>query len=414
MASLSDLIVGEQPTWMDKIRGFMMQNPTAIIDPLGTIGRHAVEAWDARTPQTIYGQEPMQAMIPTKENIAAFLTKAMQSKVPANVLKNHPEIGTAMALAEARYPMHMQNVNKFGGRISIEPPSLKDNYAGWFRPSDSVVSVVEKPAQSKGSTYYRVRDYMNTLLHEAAHSDQFNRESSRFDKSELLAPNKGGTYITPEASKKLVGNDSLYRNQPIEADAFRRGDIAEKTVRKVLDLLPSREFDRIPFSGVAENVQEDMQRLSSYFNQAIKTVAKMPLSERVSEATKARNIFELKSIKNTKLNEMKLLADRGVDIANVTGKPYKYDQMFTDTAVFDPSVFIDRQNVANAVKQRMVPDSHKSLQDLNLENLTHQLQDAKRVSPLYEWLRKSLGIEKAAGQLTHDQWLESLQRIYPK
>ena len=277
---MADSLVGNQSdmqmpeTWMDKIRRFMIQNPVAIADPLGTIGRHAVEAWDARTPQTINGQEPMQAMIPTKENIAAFLTKAMQSKVSGNMLKVYPEISTAMALADARYPMHMQNARNFGGRIQIAQPSLKDNYAGWFQPKDSSISVVEKPAQSKGSTYYRVRDYMNTLLHEAAHSDQFNRESSRFDKSELLVPNKGGTYITPEASKKLVGNDSLYRNQPVEADAFRRGDIAEKTVRKVLDLLPSRELDRIPFSGVAENVQEDMQRLSSYFNQAIKTVLK--------------------------------------------------------------------------------------------------------------------------------------------
>jgi hypothetical protein len=72
---MADSLVGNQSdmqmpeTWMDKFQKFFPQNPLAPLDPFSAVARHYSNKLDESTAhQTINGQEPMQAMIPTKVN----------------------------------------------------------------------------------------------------------------------------------------------------------------------------------------------------------------------------------------------------------------------------------------------------------------------------------------------------------
>ena len=245
MASLSDLIVGEQPTWMDKIRGFMMQNPTVIVDPLGTIGRRAVEALDARTPQTIYGQEPMQAMIPTKENITAFLSKMMTNIQPNSYGK--PDTNLALAYLKTRYP------NRFNAMSPIvEIPASTANLTapGGFVSGNGIVdphSIIRSRGRTIEEIYpQKIRDLITALTHEGQHAIDYVRKASPITKPEFISIEKGGKYY--KLPKNFTDAEyERYMTQPVEKRAFQAGDTGANSFDKFLDLISpsSLEKDKI-------------------------------------------------------------------------------------------------------------------------------------------------------------------------
>jgi hypothetical protein len=233
---------------------------------------------------------------------------------------------------------------------------------------------------------------MNTTLHEAAHSDQYNRPSSGFAKTELLLPTEHpqGTYVTPEVSVRSVGNTSLYTDQPVEVDAFRKGNIAGDAVSKLIDLLPKTTQrspfspkENINFSGESRPLNEEMQRLSSYFNQAIKTT-----NQRYKDQPEFRKkaIEILKETKNDSLKTMKL----------------NPNSQFDETIVYNPESIIP-QRLAEVIKAKMAPLANQSPRDLQMNNLIRQVQDAKGVGPMQEWLKKTMKLEK---DIARDKRLE--------
>ena len=405
---------------MDTYNSAPIQNTMTALDPIGSTLRNVIEKQDTqrgtdfqesfrRTQLDAADAVPMQAMIPRKENIAQFLKAVMKSDVPASIVKKYPDLGTALSIAEARAPNQMAQA-KTGGPIRIEPHDNQD-YGGYFSPGKKQITIVAHPTGNKvEDAYHMMKNYMNIALHEATHADQYLRKSNRADPTELLVhdspllkPGQVGTYITPEASRIAVGNNSLYRNQPVEVDAFRRGKIAEDTISELSDLLP-REVPRQPFTGTSKNINEDMQKLSSYFNRAIKEANRL-YKDNPDELKFA--VKDLKREKSDAMSKLEIFRDRP------SKNPFKQQQRFDESVVYDPeSVMYPK--LADVVRNKLLPFANQSLRDLQMNSLIRKVQDAKGVGPMAEWFRKSLGIEKAAGQLTHDEWIKNLQRIYPQ
>ena len=393
------------PGYFDDIRNFLTQNPMFPIDPIGSTLRSVIENRDAKLQSKLEASTPgvewKQAMIPRKENIALFLRKAMQSNVPAEIVKKYPRLGTALALAEARVP-NLVNAAKKYGNIKIGDRGFVRE-AGSFDPRTSDVRIYANP-ETQSNVADNVKNYLNTAIHELAHSDQYNRASSKFSRNELLVPNspllkqgETGLYTTPEASEKAVGDLSLYMKQRVEEDARHRGGLGEDVVDKVVSLLPDIKQHEA-FGNRATNVQHDMQKLASYFNRAIK----LAHTSTGDPALNAERVKDLINFRNSGLDRMKSNAERA--IRRNPDKPYE-NAFDINTNPFQTN-FIPLK-IANQVAPELINPA-----DLKINNLIRQVQDAKGVGPMQEWLTKSLQLEQtAAHPEVAEQLLEQARRI---
>jgi hypothetical protein len=388
------------PGYFDDIRNFLVNNPMFPIDPIGSTLRNYIQDKDvesqAKFEQGFRAHYPdagefKQAMIPRKENIAAFLNKVMQSKVPAEIVKKYPRLGTALALAEARVP-NLVNAAKSFGNIKVGDRGFVRE-AGSFDPKTSDVRIYANP-ETQSNVADNVKNYLNIAIHELAHSDQYNRASSKFAKNELLVPNspllkqgETGLYTTPEASEKAVGDLSLYMKQRVEEDARNRGDLGGNVVDKVISLLPDIKQHEA-FGNRATNVQHDMQKLASYFNRAIK-LAHTSTDDPVLNAERVKDLTDFR---NSGLERMKSNAARAV--RRNPDKPYE-NAFDINTNPFQTN-FIPLK-IANQVAPELINPA-----DLKMNSLIRQVQEAKGVGPMQEWLKKTLNIESLAKRDAND------------
>ena len=265
----------ETKSWLDRINQDRMQKMGEttgvgdIINVLGAAKAPAATILDegmaaADKYSRIDGGQTDVSMIPTKANLSRFLANMRKTAVQS--MKDFPEAGVAEAYLHARYPKRSAELFPLTVR---EPKFLEMNVAGSFNP-ESQATTLMSVAQKGSPNIHKIPQMIDTLAHEGQHAIDFRRPASPVSKDDFISPSRGGSYISP----KLDGSNlAEYKNQPVEARAFKAGETARNSYDKFIALLPEPKNIEVrkPFSGIPQTVEQKFSNIASGYNRAIKS-----------------------------------------------------------------------------------------------------------------------------------------------
>ncbi len=193
------------------------------------------EAMTAADKYSRIGDEPTDvSMVPTKANLARFLSAMSQNIRPGPT--RLPEADLATAYVKARYPNRANTLEPL--RSSYVDPERPGRLGSFVPPTKyeklgtTVRSYSKDPDEASVD---QVRKLVGVLGHEGQHGVDHMRVASPITKAEFVPESKGGLYVTPSSSFER------YQSQPVEARAFQAGSTAMNSFDRFMDLLPGTE-----------------------------------------------------------------------------------------------------------------------------------------------------------------------------